>query len=35
MVSAHIPGKQRSLRDLLVDDIRSGRYPPDTRLPSE
>lgn len=30
-----IPGKQRSLRDLLVAEIRSGRYPPATRLPSE
>src|SRR3954467_9929640 len=30
-----IPTKQRTLRDLLVADIRSGRYPPATRLPSE
>lgn len=35
MGSSPIADKRRALRDLLIADIRAGRCPPATRLPSE
>jgi DNA-binding LacI/PurR family transcriptional regulator len=32
---APLPDKRQALRSLLLDDIRSGRQPPGSRLPSE